>query len=337
MHKKTPESPSLLIRLTLPAIFLLFWFGQSAAQNSDYPEVKAHRGDGIYNLLNRYGLPAGEYLKKFIELNKSSLGPDNTLYEGRSYRLPVATLYAEEPLFGKEHEKVRIQDRKLENAVFYLVSGHGGPDPGAMGKMGNHRLTEDEYAYDVTLRLGRALLQHDAKVYFIIRDPKDGIRDEYYLKNNTDEYCYPHQTIPLDQNQRLRQRAATVNELYRRDASSPYKRCIIIHVDARNRHRNIDLFFYHYQKSKRGRQLAEAMRRSMQVNYKENQPNRGYNGTVSSRRLYMLTRTNPTAVYIEMGNINHTRDQQRLIYPDNRQALADWLTEGIVKDYQSRQ
>ncbi|GET21388.1 N-acetylmuramoyl-L-alanine amidase family protein [Prolixibacter denitrificans] len=337
MHKKIPESPSILIRITIHTIFILFWFGNSFAQNSDHPEVKARRGDGIYNLLERNGLPAGEYLNKFIELNKSKLGPNNTLYEGRSYLLPVATLFAEEPLFGKEHEKVRIQDRKLEGAIFYLVSGHGGPDPGAMGKIGKHRLTEDEYAYDVTLRLGRALIQHGAKVYFIIRDPKDGIRDEYYLENRSDEYCYPHQKIPLDQNQRLRQRAAAVNELYKRDPSSKYKRCIIIHVDARNRHRNIDLFFYHFEKSKSGEQLAEAMRHSMKVNYKENQPNRGYNGTVSSRRLYMLTRTNPTAVYIEMGNINHTRDQQRLIYPDNRQALADWLTEGIVKDYQSRQ
>ena len=337
MHKITPDQPSAFIRITFHTIFFLFWFGSSYAQNSGYPEVKAKKGDGIYNLLKRNGLPASEYLHKFIELNKSKLGPNNSLYVGRSYLLPVASLYADEPLFGKNYEKVRIEDRKLEGAVFYLVSGHGGPDPGAMGKIGNHRLTEDEYAYDVILRLGRALLQHGAKVYFIIQDPNDGIRDEYYLENNSDEYCYPHQKIPLNQILRLRQRAATVNELFKKDPSAKYKRCIIIHVDARNRHRNIDLFFYHYEKSKSGEQLADAMRESMQRNYKENQPNRGYNGTVSTRRLYMLTQTNPTAVYIEMGNINHSRDQQRLIYPDNRQALAEWLTEGILKDYQSRQ
>lgn len=336
MRKTTPNQPSIFIRITIHTIFILFWFGSSYAQNSGYPEVKAQKGDGIYNLLNRNGLPAGEYLNKFIELNKSKLGPNNSLYTGRSYLLPVANLYIDEPLLGKKYEKVKIENRKLEGAVFYLVSGHGGPDPGALGKIGDHRLTEDEYAYDVTLRLGRSLMQHGAKVYFIIRDPEDGIRDDYYLENRSDEYCYPHQKIPLNQILRLRQRVATVNELYRKDPSSSYKRCIIIHVDARNRHRNIDLFFYHYEKSKSGKQLAENMRSTMQAKYKENQPNRGYNGTVSSRRLYMLTQTNPTAVYIEMGNINHSRDQQRLIYPDNRQALADWLAKGIVDDYQSR-
>ncbi|MCF6367089.1 MAG: hypothetical protein L3J35_12940, partial [Bacteroidales bacterium] len=33
-----------------------------------------------------------------------------------------------EVLFGKKYEKVTIKDKSLKNRVFYIVSGHGGPD-----------------------------------------------------------------------------------------------------------------------------------------------------------------------------------------------------------------
>jgi len=38
-------------------------------------------------------------------------------------------------------------------------------------------------------------------------------------------------------------------------------------------------------------------------------------------------------IYIELANINHQRDIQRLIIPDNRQAVANWLSLGLVADY----
>ena len=57
---------------------------------------------------------------------------------------------------------------------------------------------EDEYAYDIILRLGRALMEKGAKVHIIIQDEKDGIRDDRYLSNSDRETCLG-QTIPLDQ------------------------------------------------------------------------------------------------------------------------------------------
>jgi N-acetylmuramoyl-L-alanine amidase len=64
---------------------------------------------------------------------------------------------------GVGNEKVMIVDNKLEGAIFYVVAGHGGPDPGAMGDRSGNDLCEDEYAYDVSLRLYRNLLSHGAK------------------------------------------------------------------------------------------------------------------------------------------------------------------------------
>ena len=39
-----------------------------------------------------------------------------------------------EPLFGKALSSYTVSSKALSGAVFYLVSGHGGPDPGCIGK-----------------------------------------------------------------------------------------------------------------------------------------------------------------------------------------------------------
>lgn len=240
-----------------------------------------------------------------------------------------------EPLFGKDYERIEILDQRLKGAIFYLVSGHGGPDPGAMGKTGKNILCEDEYAYDITLRFGRELLRHGAKVCFIVRDPSDGIRNELYLRNSKDEVCYPEQEIPLNQVLRLKQRVDAINTLFRNERQGSYKRCIEIHVDARDTKENIDVFFYHHQGSKNGERLASTLRNSIELKYQLKQPGRGYSGDVSTRNLYMLERTIPIAVFIELGNIHHARDQQRLIYENNRQALAKWMCSGVMEDFQN--
>ena len=182
--------------------------------------------------------------------------------------LPNSKSVAVQPLFGPRFKDVRLIDHELNNAVFYLVSGHGGPDTGAIGKEGDHLLYEDEYAYDVTLRLGRRLMEHGARVYFIIRDPQSEISDERYLPGNKDERCYPNDPIPLNQRKRLQQRASAVNTLYRQDPDTRYKRCIVVHVDSRSRNQKIDIFFYHHSKSRAGKQLADQMRDTIQEMYR---------------------------------------------------------------------
>ena len=62
----------------------------------------------------------------------------------------------------------------------------------------------------------------------------------------------------------------------------------------------------------------------------------GFNGTVSERNLYVLRNTQPAGVYLELGNIRNSRDQQRLVLENNRQALAKWIAEAIVADYKGK-
>lgn len=72
-----------------------------------------------------------------------------------------------ESLFGKKLATYQITSNELSGACFYLVSGHGGPDPGAIGIYQGRQLHEDEYAYDIILRLARELLTRGAKVHII--------------------------------------------------------------------------------------------------------------------------------------------------------------------------
>lgn len=329
------------IVLTIFLVIITFpgSFGQETGR-----QVVAERGDGIYILLKRYGLQPSEFLSRFIELNKDDLGRNNTLVAGRRYLLPYAQQSADPegqsssarkyPIFGKKYEIVVTKNEILKGACYYLVSGHGGPDPGAMGKYENHTLCEDEYAYDVTIRLARNLIENGATVYMITRDPDDGIRDESFLAPDKDEVCYPDQTIPLNQLKRLDQRKEAVNKLYR-EKKGAFQRMIAIHVDSRSHRQNIDVFFYHDKQSKTGQKAATILQQTFQTKYEKNQPGRGYSGTVSARNLYELKNTIPVAVYIELGNINHLRDQQRFIVTNNRQAVANWLTEGLIEDFRN--
>jgi N-acetylmuramoyl-L-alanine amidase len=345
------SAPISAFTITIYLLLLFFTILNATAQDVNYVSFTAKTGDGIYKILHENGLTDASCFSDFIELNKENLGINNTLILGKKYRLPGQTSLPQdsvhktepisspakmiiEPIFGKNFEQVEVIDKQLSGAVFYLVSGHGGPDPGAMGKIGKNILCEDEYAYDVTLRFGRELLRHGAKVYFIVRDPNDGIRNELYLKNSKDEVCYPDQEIPLNQVERLKQRVDVINTLYRNESSGNYKRCIEIHVDARGTKKNIDIFFYYHEGSKNGQRLAETMRNSIERKYQLKQPGRGYGGDVSTRHLYMLEKTIPTAVFIELGNINHFRDQQRLIFENNRQAIARWMCDGVIEDFQ---
>ena len=236
-----------------------------------------------------------------------------------------------EPLFGKDLASYTVASDKLAGATFYLVSGHGGPDPGAMGLYQGRPLYEDEYAYDIILRLARELMMRGAKVHIIIQDKKDGIREDRILPGSERETCMG-KAIPLKQNDRLQQRAAKINELYRKD-NSRYKRAVFIHVDSRSESKQTDVFFYHAPGSKNGKRLADNLRKTFADKYKQHQPGRGFTGTVSERNLYVLRNTTPVGVFLELGNIRNKQDQKRIIIPSNRQALARWIADGIESDF----
>ncbi len=355
-------------------LFLVFLFSGTALWAQQKATPKA--GEGISSFLLRHNRSPKKYYDDFIELNKQKLGKNNVLKVGMTYVIPPVkkstTASAKttpvkntgarntasesagtkqpaskakstkigttinEPLFGKQLANVKVTSNRLAGACFYVVSGHGGPDPGAIGKVGRYELHEDEYAYDIALRLARNLMQEGAEVHIIIQDAKDGIRDDSYLSNSKRETCMGD-AIPLNQVQRLQQRCDKINALYRKDRKNhSYCRAIFIHVDSRSKGKQTDVFFYYSNKKGDSKRLANNMKDTFESKYGKHQPNRGFSGTVSGRNLYVLSHTTPASVFVELGNIQNTFDQRRLVINSNRQALAKWLMEGFLKDYKEK-
>ena len=346
-------------------IFLLFLIIHTLMMSqTSLKTVVAVKGDGIYSILRKNGMNPITFYQQFIDLNKKNLNSDNGLFTGRTYIIPannkIKTIKMDSitkeslitipldsskttvilnknihPFFGKGIKSLPLDNKKLEGAVYYLISGHGGPDPGAIGIYNKKQVSEDEYAYDVTLRLAAMLLSSGAKVYVIIKDPNDGIRDQSILKIDYDEVNYPNKEIPRNQKMRLQLRTQTVNDLYTKHKNVAYQRLLVIHVDSRSKDNNIDVFFYHHKNSKNGKRLAENIHQSFKQKYAKFQPNRKYSGTIGYRNLYLIENTFQPIVYIELGNIHNKRDQKRIMNYKNRNALAKWIAGGLLTDFNS--
>ena len=331
-------------------ICLLCIFSLSIAFAFSQERDKPQKGEGILALLRRNNRTEAKHYDEFIRLNKDKLGKSNTLTMGTVYLLPpLATADSNkkkntnekkrmgtQPLFGEKYRNYEIKDNALAGACFFLSSGHGGPDPGAIAIVDGRELHEDEYAYDITLRLARNLLEHNATVHIIIQDSYDGIRDDMYLNNSRNETCMGKE-IPLIQSERLKQRTDEINNLSFR-AKEKYQRAIFIHLDSRSKTRQLDVFFV-YQNVKENRdrslKLARTMQRTFRRLYKKNQETRGFSGIILTRSLYILTNTKPVSILAELANMQNQFDQRRFLLENNRQALANWLCIGFIEDYQS--
>ncbi|MEM6764541.1 MAG: N-acetylmuramoyl-L-alanine amidase [Bacteroidota bacterium] len=237
-------------------------------------------------------------------------------------------------IFGPEHARVPRLSNELEGCVFYIVSGHGGPDPGAVGRYGKTSLCEDEYAYDIALRLTKNLLSFGATAYLIIRDLDDGIRSGEILPCDKDEVCWGGDELPVNQKERLFQRSNAINELYEKNKKQGvrFQRCISIHVDSDSKRKSTDMYFYHQQANASSLRLAQVMQRTIKGKYEKYRKGRGYSGTVNSRDLHMLREVIPTTLFIELGNIRNRNDQSRLVIEGNRMLISNWLADGLLAE-----
>ncbi|MFN8281094.1 MAG: N-acetylmuramoyl-L-alanine amidase [Saprospiraceae bacterium] len=234
-------------------------------------------------------------------------------------------------LFGEAHSSVPVESDELANQVFYIVPGHGGPDPGTVFKENDFTFCEDEYAYDVSLRLARNLLTKGATVYLIVQDKNDGIRDERYLSCDEDEVCIGDHEIPVSQIKRLRQGMIKTNTLYFQNQMEGIQKqwMISIHIDSQPEENRQDVFFYYQSESKASKKKAKELRNLFALKYKKFQ-GRDYSGSISARPLYVMRTSQADPIFIELANIRNAHDRERIASPRNRQLLADWILEGFI-------
>ncbi len=311
-------------------------------------KIVKYNGKSIRSTLVSSDLEAAVRIKKFNEKAKTAGLRADDFTESKNLWLPFSEMGCRDdepianepeirtggkrvfPIFGLKNQKVPLTSQKLKGRVFYIVSGHGAKDAGAIAKLGKNLLCEDEYAYDVALRLARKLIENGATAYVIVRDNDDGIRDTDICPCDFDELVYGNKTIPASQKPRLFQRSDLINRLFdqNKKAGVTSQTLIEIHVDSRSKGTATDVFFYFKPGDEGGQRFAEHVHKTFSLNYLKKR-NRTYHGTVTGRDLHMLRETKPLGLYIELGNIRNATDQQRILKATNREALANWLFEGI--------
>lgn len=129
-------------------------------------------------------LPAiGEY---FYSSPKKNTQPSTSYWEGATASSindywRARNIYA---VFRSEAENLPRISNALAGWHIVLDPGHGGLDPGAIVAVrdGNNReivVTEDEYVYDIALRVYRILIQHGAEVSLTVLAP------DHHLRSNS--------------------------------------------------------------------------------------------------------------------------------------------------------
>ncbi|MEZ4386402.1 MAG: N-acetylmuramoyl-L-alanine amidase [Candidatus Krumholzibacteriia bacterium] len=242
----------------------------------------------------------------------------------------------ENPAFGRYYAQYEQVSDELRDCVFYLSPGHGGPDPGTSANREGERICEDEYAYDIALRLGRELARHGARVEMVLAD--EGIRDTKFLTCDRDERFSDGTRISADQATRLQQRVDLVNRIDAGlDPSMTHRRFLAIHIDFRaDRDRRVDFDLYHHASSEAGRRLAAILQATIERHYDARLGGRNFVGRIVGQTedadFYVIRETRMPAVLLELANINNELDQLKFIVIDSRQRIAEWLCEGLIAD-----
>lgn len=123
----------------------------------------------------------GEYFYGAPRISKQpnvSYWEDSTASSPVDYRRAAAVLEQ----FRGEVERQAPLSRALEGRHIVIDPGHGGLDPGAVvsvkdGSGNTLVITEDEYAYDIALRLYRSLVRHGASAALTVLAPDHHIRE----------------------------------------------------------------------------------------------------------------------------------------------------------------
>lgn len=238
-----------------------------------------------------------------------------------------------EPLFGEKLAKYTIDSDELNGARFYLVSGQWGPTPGPSENYGATRYTRTSTPMTSCSVWPVTSCQKEPKYTSSSKTQKTAYATINTLTSATGKPVWD-KPFPLNQVKRLQQRCDKINELFKKDKEH-YRRALFIHLDSRSESKQIDVFFYHYDGSAKGKHLANTLQNVFNRKYDKHQSLRGFSGTVSPRDLFVIKQSLPVAVFVELGNIQNSRDQQRFLLDDNRQALANWMCEGLIEDYKN--
>ncbi|MEM9361726.1 MAG: hypothetical protein AAGA43_03775 [Bacteroidota bacterium] len=282
------------------------------AQEKSY-KVVAEPGDGIYSLLRKQGLDPVAHYQEFIELNKENIKDGSFLHVGREYFIPYASESfknvgvriflasdKEEPVFEEELQNLRKKSDALKDVVYYLITE-------------NKERTSNGFAKDVELNLAKTLLENGAHVFVL--EQKGLLSSE------------ENEGIEL-----MGSYVEAINKRYLKHTGK-YQRLLIIRANGQIKGK-MDVSVFHHEKSEEGQRLAQNLREVFQ---KHSVKNRSYKSIEAifedENTLYLAKNVLPAVSLLDIDGTSRESKAKSIEVVSNKKALAQWLANGILKDY----
>lgn len=218
----------------------------------------------------------------------------------------------------------------LYGTVVVIDPGHGGQDPGSHGRFGKDDVWEDEYTYDVALRIRNLVRREKGVAFLTIEDPNQKIPRDWP----------PSQVFPSDRNELfsldrsgvrartvgMRRRLAFANAIKRR---YPRHRVVFlaIHFDVVGK--RTDIAGVQVIAARRNCSLSRALIESFDERMRKERPFQVIGK--GARNLYVLNGGNSIQekVLIELGNFNNPADVWRIRNPEVRQDYARRIVKAL--------
>lgn len=238
---------------------------------------------------------------------------------------------------GAEAKGGGAKNGPLYGKVIIIDPGHGGNDPGASGMHRGKKVVENEYCYDVALRLARLVKASGGLVFFTVRDPneknpRNWSPQEVFPDNRNEVFALDGKVVVAG-TRGIRKRIAFGNQILRR---YPKHRIawVSIHFDVVGKNMNVEgvRIIATNPTSSLVRGLvggfADVNRLRDEFPVVENgDPSHGI------RRLLVLGLENKVRdkVLIELGNFRNTEDVWRIRNPKVRESYARAIAKGLAK------
>ncbi|MDP4126007.1 MAG: N-acetylmuramoyl-L-alanine amidase [Bacillota bacterium] len=195
------------------------------------------------------------------------------------------------------------QDKKiwswtLGNRVVVIDAGHGGVDPGAVGKS---KVLEKDITLGVSKRLQTLVQQSGAKTIMVREDDRDLGTSQGLLKRKREDLA-----------QRIQLAMDSQADVY-----------LSIHANSFPNPKLTGAQTFYHSDSPEGKLLAQAIQQEL------NTMTGGKRVVKGNQDIYVLKKAHQAAVTVELGFLSNPDEEQLLTKPDYQQKLAVAIFQGI--------
>ena len=335
---------------------------------------KVRKGESLWSIARQWGTSIRE-IKRINKLRTNNVYPGQVLRLGArivKYDAPNGPYYWRKPRASRQrhrsyYERARSAPsvdfrraqtllRAFDNEILskapkrrkkplkgwriVLDPGHGGIDPGAIvsNTTGKHRrvyVVEDEYVYDIALRMYKKLRLLGAEVTLTVISPNHLIRENQEAKvtfvhernevYNDERYNRRNSEKVRPRSANISQRVRVANRFVKR-ARGGRSLFVSVHADNTPGRSRGPLAIYHKRRGRvdsRSRAFARAMRSTL---HRRDLPAR-----IQGRNLAVLRNNLAHAeILVEVYNVHYTHDAYQIRYHKHRERDANRLVNGIL-------